>query len=115
MQHLSNILNDLSKIFPEQMYSFLILGNFPRSHHEHALLHELDLRDELLLLHLQLLQRGGRGGGGDLALRRPDGARRLLAHLHHVRLLQQVDLELLLQLVHHLLQLLPPGLRQLGI
>ena len=25
----------------------------PDSHHEHPLLHELDLRDELLLLHLQ--------------------------------------------------------------
>ena len=95
------------------MSSFLILGNFPRSHHEHALLHELDLRDELLLLHLQLLQRGGRGGGGDLSLGRPHRARRLLAHLHHVRLLEEVDLELLLQLVHHLLQLFPPGLRQL--
>ena len=86
---------------------------FSSSHHEHPLLDELDLGDELLLLHLELLQRRGGGGGGDLPLRRPHGARRLLAHLHHVRLLEEVDLELLLQLVHHLLQLLPPGLRQL--
>ena len=37
-----------------------------------------------------------------------------MTSLHHVGLLQEVDLELLLQLVHHLLQLLTPGLRQLG-
>ena len=51
------------------------------------------MRDELLLLHLELLH-------GRLAL-----GSCLLPGLHQVRLLQQVDLELLLKLVHHLLKL----------
>ena len=55
----------------------------PSSHHEHPLLDELDLGDELLLLHLELLEGGGRGRRGDLPLRRSHGApcRRLLSHL----------------------------------
>jgi hypothetical protein len=76
------------------------------TYHEDPLLHDLQLRDELLLLDLQLLQRG-RGR------RRRDLVLRLLARLHHVRLLKEVDLKLLLNLLHQLLKLLAAGLGQL--
>lgn len=81
------------------------LAMYP-TYHEDPLLHDLQLRDELLLLDLQLLQRG-RGR------RRRDLVLRLLARLHHVRLLKEVDLKLLLNLLHQLLKLLAAGLGQL--
>lgn len=83
------------------------------SHHQDPLLDELQLRDELLLLNLQLLECGSRGGVGrrHLALFAAVVVRgrclssRSRSGLHHVRLLQQVDLQLLLELLHELLQL----------
>ena len=65
-------------------------------YHYQSLLDELQLGDELLLLHLQLVQPGG---GLDSV------------RLQQVGLLHEVELELLLQLRHKLLQLLPPALQ----
>ena len=62
------------------------------------MLDQLKLRNELLLLHLQVLQ--GRGGLGPVGLQQ-------------VGLLHKVDLELLLQLGDQALELLPAAISQL--
>jgi len=65
----------------------------------------LQLRNELLLLHLQLLQSRVFAPAGLVAF--------AVGSLHHVSLLEQIDLQLLLKMMHELLQLLSAGLRQL--
>ena len=79
------------------MHLFQLLDLF-WSHHDESLLNQLQLRYQLLLLHLKLVKS-----------RRTLGSVRL----KKMSLLNKVDLQLLLKLWYKLLQLLPPSISSL--